>query len=142
MSYAGELRRTAKQVNHPTTARVPGGALVERSVDFELKDIHMVGVVLNDADFHTAERMALAINRMLGGGRARAVDSRRVELSRMTQIVVAVRTRNDGPVTVHSRPGAPSALPRARLPSRNERSSIAPDGGTPTSQRCSRPGQS
>lgn len=70
----------ARQVNHPTTARIPGGALVERQVPFELKQMHTVGVVLNDADFHTAERMAQAIDKALGEPRAHAVDSRRVEI--------------------------------------------------------------
>jgi flagellar P-ring protein precursor FlgI len=72
---------SSKQVNHPTTARIPGGALVERPVPFDLKQMHTVSVVLNDADFHTAERMAAAINRALGSSRAHAVDSRRVEVS-------------------------------------------------------------
>jgi flagellar P-ring protein precursor FlgI len=40
-----------------------------------------VSVVLNDADFHTAERMAAAIDRALGTPRAHAVDSRRVEIA-------------------------------------------------------------
>ncbi len=70
-----------RQVNHPTTARVPGGALVERTVPFDLKQMHTVSVVLNEADFHTAERMAVAINRMLAEERAHAIDSRRVELT-------------------------------------------------------------
>jgi len=70
----------ARQMNHPTTARVPGGALVERAVPFELKQMHTIDVVLNDADFHTAERMADAIDNSLGKGRARAIDSRRVEV--------------------------------------------------------------
>ncbi len=39
-----------------------------------------VSVLLNDADFHTAERMAEAINLALGSARAHAVDSRRVEI--------------------------------------------------------------
>ena len=71
---------SSKQVNHPTTARVPGGALVERAVSFDLKQLHTVSIVLNDADFHTAERMAAAIDQTLGGTRAHAVDSRRVEI--------------------------------------------------------------
>jgi flagellar P-ring protein precursor FlgI len=71
---------SSKQVNHPTTARIPGGALVERPVPFDLKQMHTVSVVLNDADFHTAERMAAAIDAALGGQRAHAVDSRRVEV--------------------------------------------------------------
>jgi flagellar P-ring protein precursor FlgI len=71
---------SSKQVNHPTTARVPGGAVVERAVSFDLKQLHTVSIVLNDADFHTAERMAAAIDRTLGETRAHAVDSRRVEI--------------------------------------------------------------
>ena len=71
----------AKQVNHPTTARIPGGALVERTVPFDLAEMHTVSIVLNDADFHTAEGMAAAIDRALGGARAHAVDSRRVEVA-------------------------------------------------------------
>jgi flagellar P-ring protein precursor FlgI len=67
-------------MNHPTTGRIPGGALVERPVPFELKQLHVVSVVLNDADFHTAERMAASINRALGSPRANAIDSRRVEI--------------------------------------------------------------
>jgi flagellar P-ring protein precursor FlgI len=71
----------AKQVNHPTTARIPGGALVERSVAFDLAEMHTVSIVLNDADFHTAEGMASAIDRALGSARAHAIDSRRVEIA-------------------------------------------------------------
>ena len=70
-----------KQLNHPTTARIPGGALVERPVPFNLTDMRNVNVILNDADFHTAEKMAAAINRELGSARAHAVDSRRVEIA-------------------------------------------------------------
>jgi len=70
-----------KLSNHPTTARIPGGSLVERPVPFDLKQMHTVNVVLNDADFHTAGRMAAAIDRELGFGRAHAVDSRRVEIA-------------------------------------------------------------
>jgi flagellar P-ring protein precursor FlgI len=71
---------SSKQVNHPTTARIPGGALVERGVPFELKQMHTITVLLNDADFHTAERMAAAIDLALGSERAHAVDSRSVEI--------------------------------------------------------------
>jgi len=67
-------------MNHPTTARVPGGAIVERPVPFDLKQMQTVEIILNDADFHTAERMAASINAALGAERAHAVDSRRVEI--------------------------------------------------------------
>jgi flagellar P-ring protein precursor FlgI len=68
-------------VNHPTTARIPGGAMVERAAPFDLKQMRMVSVILNDADFHTAERMAATVNETLGAARAKAIDSRRVEIS-------------------------------------------------------------
>jgi flagellar P-ring protein FlgI len=71
----------ARQVNHPTTARVPGGAMVERAVPFDLKDMRTVSVMLNDADFHTAESMAEAIDKTLGSPRAHAMDSRRVVIT-------------------------------------------------------------
>jgi flagellar P-ring protein precursor FlgI len=78
--YMAAAGGNAKQMNHPTTARIPGGAIVERPVAFDLKQMQTVDVILNDADFHTAEGMAGAINAALGASRARAVDSRRVEI--------------------------------------------------------------
>jgi flagellar P-ring protein precursor FlgI len=70
--YMASSGGNTRQMNHPTTARVPGGALVERPVPFELKQMHTVSVILNDADFHTAERMAGAIDKALGSARAHA----------------------------------------------------------------------
>ena len=78
-----------KQMSHPTTARIPAGALVERTISFDLQTLHTVNVLLNDADFHTAERMASAINYLLGTTRAHAVDSRRVELAILPEEDVA-----------------------------------------------------
>lgn len=67
-------------MNHPTTARIPGGGLVERSAAFEVNQLRTVSLILNDADFHTAEKMAGAVNGVIGKDRARAIDSRRVEI--------------------------------------------------------------
>ncbi len=78
--YMASASGNTRQVNHPTTARIPGGALVERSVPFDLSQLQTLSIVLNDADFHTAERMAAAIDKALGSPRAHAVDSRRVEV--------------------------------------------------------------
>jgi flagellar P-ring protein precursor FlgI len=55
--------------------------MVERTVPFDLQQMRTVSIVLNDADFHTAEQMAEAIDKTLGSARAHAVDSRRVEIS-------------------------------------------------------------
>lgn len=79
--YLAASGGSAKQVNHPTTARIPGGAMVERAVPFDLAKMRTVDVILNDADFHTAERMAATVNQSLGAARAKAMDSRRVEIA-------------------------------------------------------------
>jgi flagellar P-ring protein precursor FlgI len=79
--YMASAGGNTRQMNHPTTARIPGGALVERPVPFELKQMRTVGIVLNDADFHTAERMAASIDKALGAARSHAVDSRRIEIA-------------------------------------------------------------
>lgn len=71
----------SRQMNHPTTGRIPDGALVERSVPLELKQMHSVNILLNQDDFRTADRMSQAINAALGASRARMADSRRVEIS-------------------------------------------------------------
>ena len=95
--YMSTAAGNTRQLNHPTTARIPGGALVERPVPFELKQMRTVSVILNDADFHTAERMAAAINQSLGSARAHAVDSRRVELaSQADEDIPALLDRVEG----------------------------------------------
>jgi flagellar P-ring protein precursor FlgI len=78
--YMAVAGGSSRQLNHPTTGRIPGGALVERSVSFDLQSLHTVSVVLNDADFHSAEHMAIAMNAVLGEPRAHAIDSRLIEL--------------------------------------------------------------
>ncbi len=113
---------SAKQVNHPTTARIPGGGLVERPVPFDLKEMHTVSVVLNDADFHTAERMAAAVNLALGAARAHAVDSRRVEIAALPDEDVAELLDKVEGVEV-------DVYPRARVVV-NERTGTVVIGGT------------
>jgi flagellar P-ring protein precursor FlgI len=120
--YMATSGGNSKQLNHPTTARVPGGALVERPVPFDLKQMHMVSVVLNDADFHTAERMAAAINRALGSGRAHAVDSRRVEIAAAPDEDMAALLDRVEAVEVE-------VYPRARVVV-NERTGTVVIGGT------------
>jgi len=78
--YMSSAGGNTRQLNHPTTARIPGGGLVERAVQFEMKQMHTVNFILNDADFHTAERMASSMNEAIGKGRAHAIDSRSIEI--------------------------------------------------------------
>jgi flagellar P-ring protein FlgI len=79
--YSVTANGNVKQFNHPNTARVPFGAMVERGLSLELEGKSQLSLLLNDADFRSAEAMALAINRTLGRSAAHVLDSRRVELS-------------------------------------------------------------
>jgi len=120
--YMASSGGNTRQLNHPTTARIPGGALVERPVPFDLKQMHTVSVVLNDADFHTAERMAAAIDRALGTPRAHAVDSRRVEIAAAPDEDIAALLDRVEAVEVE-------VYPRARVVV-NERTGTVVIGGT------------
>jgi flagellar P-ring protein precursor FlgI len=108
--------------NHPTTGRIPGGALVERPVPFDLKQMRLVSVLLNDADFHTAERMAAAIDTALGAPRAHAVDSRRVEVAAAPDEDIAALLDKVEGVEIN-------VYPRARVVV-NERTGTVVIGGT------------
>jgi flagellar P-ring protein precursor FlgI len=120
--YMANAGGNARQVNHPTTARIPGGALVERNVSVDLKEMRSVSVLLNDADFHTAERMATAIDQALGGSRARALDSRR--------IVIATEPGEDVAALLDKVESAEvEVYPRARVVV-NERTGTVVIGGT------------
>jgi flagellar P-ring protein precursor FlgI len=78
--YSVSSGGNSRSLNHPTTGRVPSGAIVERAVPFDLSELKPLSLLLNDADFRTAEKMAASINRELGRDLAHAVDSRRIVL--------------------------------------------------------------
>ncbi len=78
--YAVTANGSSRSVNYPTSARIPSGAIVERGVPLDLATMRDLSLLLNDADFHTAETVAAAINLVLGRPLAHAVDSRRIEL--------------------------------------------------------------
>ncbi|WP_263365859.1 flagellar basal body P-ring protein FlgI [Edaphobacter bradus] len=79
--YAVSVNGNTKQVNHPNTARIPFGAIVERGVSLDLRDRHSLSLMLNDADFRSAESVAGAINHNLGRPTASVIDSRRIDLA-------------------------------------------------------------
>ena len=78
--YSVGANGNSKQVNHPTTGRMPLGGIVERAAPTEIADKHAFSLMLHEADFHSAQAMAETINRDVRGTTARAVDSRRIEL--------------------------------------------------------------
>jgi flagellar P-ring protein precursor FlgI len=52
------------QKNHPTVATIPGGAIVEREIPSEVVQNGSLNLMLRDADYTTAARMAESINRI------------------------------------------------------------------------------
>ena len=73
---AGNLR----QVNLPTTGRIPNGGIVERGAAVDLSQLRMVSLLLRNEDFSAARDAADAINRSLGHPVATAVDARRITI--------------------------------------------------------------
>lgn len=79
--YSISVNGNTKQFNHPNTARIPYGGMVERGVPLNLAGQERFSFLLNDADFKSAEAMAQAINHDLARDAAHVADSRSVELS-------------------------------------------------------------
>ncbi len=72
----------AKELNHPTVGRIPGGGLVERDSSINLQKMNVVNVLLSEPNFSTAEQVAAAINGELHNVTATVKDSRRIEVER------------------------------------------------------------
>lgn len=67
-SFGGKAAQVQK--NHPTVGRVPGGAIVENTVAFEIGENGRLEYQLRDADFTTSANMSDAINHRFGTGTA------------------------------------------------------------------------
>ena len=107
----------AKQVNHPTAGRVPGGGLVERDSSVDLRSLPKLSLLLHDPNFTTAEAVAGAIDQEFAKPIANVIDGRRVDidvakgeitdipalLARVENLEVAVRHR--ARVVVNERTG-------------------------------------
>ncbi len=70
--------------NHPTTATIPGGGVVEQDTAVDLNRMRTISLLLREPDFTTAENTAAAINQALGKSIATVVDSRRVDVDAAT----------------------------------------------------------
>jgi flagellar P-ring protein FlgI len=79
--YSVSVNGNVKQLNHPNTARIPFGAMVERGIPLDLTGRDKFSILLDEEDFHSAESMAQIINHDLGRDAAHVVDSRRVDLT-------------------------------------------------------------
>ena len=66
--------------NHPTTATIPGGGVVEQDTAVDLSKMRTISLLLREPDFNTAENTAAVINSGLGKPVATVIDSRRVDV--------------------------------------------------------------
>ncbi len=66
----------------PTAGRIASGALVEREIHFDIAAQQELRLALRNPDFTTAQRVAAAINHLVGANAARATNPGSVVLSR------------------------------------------------------------
>lgn len=67
--------------NIPTAGRIPEGAIVEREIEFDLKDFGEIRLALRNPDFTTARRISRAINGFLSADVAMPENSGSVKLT-------------------------------------------------------------
>ncbi|MCP4469643.1 MAG: flagellar basal body P-ring protein FlgI [Gammaproteobacteria bacterium] len=79
--FSYDLNGNVMQKNHPTSAYIAGGALVERSLRARLmSDTGYVQYNLHNPDFSTANLIADSLDDWIGAGSALAVDAARVRI--------------------------------------------------------------
>lgn len=66
----------------PTSGRIANGGLIEREIPFDLAGQSNLRLSLRNPDFTTAQRMAAAINAVVGAGAARTLNSGVVAVAR------------------------------------------------------------
>jgi flagellar P-ring protein precursor FlgI len=67
--------------NHPTVGKIPGGAMVERELDYNFADLRRMTINLKNPDFSTADRVARTINQDNPQLGARALDPGTIEIN-------------------------------------------------------------
>ncbi len=73
VSAAGDA--ASEQIGVPTSGSIPGGARVEREIDFVFGEMARIRLALREPDFTTAARIEAAINAALGKPVARMGDA-------------------------------------------------------------------
>ncbi len=80
IAFGGKAAKAQK--NFPTSGRITGGAIVERSVNYALPPTGELLYQLRQTDFTTVSRMSDAINSHFGKGTASSMDSRSVKVQK------------------------------------------------------------
>lgn len=91
--YAAGGAGASKLMNHPTVGRIANGAIAERELAPELRNLTSVSLLLREADFGNAEAIADRINSEFGRSLASVTDSRRIELACAGENVPAMLAR-------------------------------------------------
>jgi len=91
--YTAGAGGVSKQLNHPTVGRIANGAITERDAAPSLLGVGSLSLLLREADFNNAERVAERINSELGRPVAKVTDSRRIEITCAGQDVPALLAR-------------------------------------------------
>ncbi len=78
LAFGGKAAKV--QRNHPTSGRVPDGAIVEREIFNDFENLGQLNYRLRDADFTTLMRMTQVVNDYFGEKIARAVDAVAMEV--------------------------------------------------------------
>lgn len=78
LAFGGKAAKVQK--NHPTSGRIPDGALVEREVPFAFGTQRELNYRLKISDFTTASRMSEAVNKHFGGNYAHSLDAGQVQV--------------------------------------------------------------
>lgn len=82
-----------KQLNHPTVGRIANGAIAERDLAPDLHKLTSLALLLHEADFGNAQRVAARINTEFGHTVASVTDSRRIEIASAGQDIPALLAR-------------------------------------------------
>ena len=83
----------SKQLNHPTVGRIANGATAERDLAPDLRNLASLSLLLREADFGNAQRVAVCINTEFGHPIASVTDSRRIDVASAGENVPALLAR-------------------------------------------------
>jgi len=73
LAFGGKAAKVQK--NHPTSGRVPDGAIIEREIFNDFESRNVLNYRLKDADFTTLTRMTQVVNDYFGEPVARSIDA-------------------------------------------------------------------
>jgi len=78
---SNEALLSGQTENFPTVARMPGGAIIEKTLTSSLLKNGMISLILDRADFTNASRLVKAINSKFGDSTALATDASLVNIA-------------------------------------------------------------